>query len=1596
MATELEGKPLKFTAIFESKDAEMGMDAFLKKIQDINSKGVGNNANKAVNKASGQYQSILEGVTQSFGDFVNSNDRFYSAIAQSELGLQKVRNEQGMLNKELKDGIVTEQEYIYKTAQLNQMRKKLSDELKDNKAQLQQFNSTSQKTPAFTRQDTLNELASAHGSGATQSTNLSTTEAFAKATQESLNKLNAELVELDSKLKAGAISNEKYAKSTGEINNKLKEVQLNQEYFNANAGKNIVPTEEISKQKTALDAVSAKYREMVEDAAGAFQSISPKAQLLNNNLTSLKQESANLQAAQKELSVAFQAGDITQKQYLESSRNLAIQQNAVKSRIADTRQELARIDSAERKNIGSIAEMTARLTQMKAAYDKLSESQRNNINVGGKLRSQYQDLSNQVAKLNQEMAGTKSEGVGTALGSIRSIAASLGIAFGAQQLVAFGKELFNIAQEAEGVQIRFAKIGDTTGLEKLRAATLNTVSDLELMKQAIKADNFRIPMDVLAKGLEFATRRANETGESVEYLTQSFVTGLGRKSKLILDNLGISVTELNEEISRTGDFAKSVGNIIDREMAKSGDAVDTLAVKTGKLSAEWELLKLNVSKAFSAIFNPGLPDYTKIEKLTQSYKNGFDSIKGYGLTTSDAFIKDTEFMLKQVNSKLGELKKDSPVFEDIYNKQRGFGGKSPTQLLNDLRRPLVEQQQALQASLAYAQGITKELKIQDRQSKNIYSQSEIEEKLNEANTSYKNAIGDKQRAEAKKEVDKWQKLFDSVSIKANKTSDNKAKRDHDALAKEIAKDNKDREKLLEKWAETDAKYVNKQLSRNEQEVESVKKTYADIKKAIEEHNKTTKGEKTSLVGFDESVNKAVAGVKERQVLDKKLENYKLDYDNYVKYEELKKTVSEKYADEQFKDSLDATKNYYKNLNTEISKLEGKEVDGTITENEKQYLKERLKERKSFDQKTKEDEQAKYTEAYNTAKTHTQRLEDIEREYQQNIKALGNKASAEELANLKKLRDEKIKGENEEFFLKSDLYKKAAKEALIRTRQEIKEQIKAVEELLKTDLAPNIKDRLQKELEGLKINLSIGSVKTNISNLEKQRQDISNALSGYNTLNGISSITDQALDAHPELKKLYDQLNQVTDQIIKLKKETNDGSGGGFLGFLKKLEGNKALQEVSDWGNVAAQSFSEMSQALGGSETQAGYLLGTIGELAGAAADVAGAIASGDPKAIVKSVVGAVGSIISISRRTKEMNRQAREENKKFYDEAMKGERDYQALLRQRERESASRGKNSYNAIIAQLEAIKKQSPELQKAYDKVFSSLQGQDFIDGKGYQHGTWFRKAKTWDVMASLGGSDYNELEKLYSQGKLKDKAKEDFEALKALKEELEEAGLSVEDLQKSLNELLTGTSVSGLASGLADLFANGKRSAQDFGDSFESIMQNAIKSSFQAKFMEDAMQPFYEELAVMMEGGNLTGDQIQKLKDKYINLGEEYAKKWEDIEKVTGVDLSNKDKGSTGSLKNDIQAVTESTAGRLEAEFGGFRIAQLQTLAEVRSHGLTLSKQLEIANSNLVILNAIQVNTYRTAGNTDRLENIENALVSINNKVSSSDAARRGAGL
>ena len=140
----------------------------------------------------------------------------------------------------------------------------------------------------------------------------------------------------------------------------------------------------------------------------------------------------------------------------------------------------------------------------------------------------------------------------------------------AREFVAQGIEM---ATSADGVLRAFRQLDSPGLLQNLRRATKNTVNDLQLMQAAVKARDFRIPLEDMGKYLAFAQLKAQQTGQSVDYMTDSIVTGLGRKSVLILDNLGLSAAEINEEVERTGDFMKGVATIVDRQLAQAGEYV---------------------------------------------------------------------------------------------------------------------------------------------------------------------------------------------------------------------------------------------------------------------------------------------------------------------------------------------------------------------------------------------------------------------------------------------------------------------------------------------------------------------------------------------------------------------------------------------------------------------------------------------------------------------------------------------------------------------------------------------------------------------------------------------------------------------------------------------------------------------------------------------------------------------------------------------------------------------------------------------------------------------------------------------------------------
>jgi len=216
----------------------------------------------------------------------------------------------------------------------------------------------------------------------------------------------------------------------------------------------------------------------------------------------------------------------------------------------------------------------------------------------------------------------------------KELAIGFGAAFSVGMVAEFVKDLAKISGEAEGVGRAFAKIGSVADLQGLRNSVQGTVSDLELMKRAVTASNFGIPVKELGVLLEYAGKVAQDTGQDVDYLVNSIVTGIGRKSPLILDNLGISAVKLKEKLgglsteqASVGKMTEAVASIARDYMTEFGGMVDTNATKVARITAEWENFKksLATSDTFTGVLSELL---TEIEMIVTGYAGAGDIAKG--------------------------------------------------------------------------------------------------------------------------------------------------------------------------------------------------------------------------------------------------------------------------------------------------------------------------------------------------------------------------------------------------------------------------------------------------------------------------------------------------------------------------------------------------------------------------------------------------------------------------------------------------------------------------------------------------------------------------------------------------------------------------------------------------------------------------------------------------------------------------------------------------------------------------------------------------------------------------------------------------------
>ena len=279
---------------------------------------------------------------------------------------------------------------------------------------------------------------------------------------------------------------------------------------------------------------------------------------------------------------------------------------------------MGQMDSTAKTAKGQMNDYKATIEQLTMQYNRMSDAQKqvvgqDYLNSIDQMKQKYQGVAEEVKKINESLASTSSSGgEGGGGGSIAGMLQVFGgnmMTKAAEYIAGLGSEVVQVtmqsmqlAREADGVTNAFARLNKPGLLDNLKEATHGTVSELELMKAAVKFEDFKLPVEELGTMLAFAQQKAKDTGQSVDYMVDSIVTGLGRKSLMILDNLGISAAQVKDKMKETGDMTKAVGEIIREEMSKAGEYVDTTSDQMSRANAKLQDEMLALGRAMQDTF----------------------------------------------------------------------------------------------------------------------------------------------------------------------------------------------------------------------------------------------------------------------------------------------------------------------------------------------------------------------------------------------------------------------------------------------------------------------------------------------------------------------------------------------------------------------------------------------------------------------------------------------------------------------------------------------------------------------------------------------------------------------------------------------------------------------------------------------------------------------------------------------------------------------------------------------------------------------------------------------------------------------------------
>lgn len=737
----------------------------------------------------------------------------------------------------------------------------------------------------------------------------------------------------------------------------------------------------------------------------------------------------------------------------------------------------------------------------------------------------------------------------------------------------------------------------------------------------------------------------------------------------------------------------------------------------------------------------------------------------------------------------------------------------------------------------------------------------------------------------------------------------------------------------------------------------------------------------------------------------KLFEGELDYKKkqYQLYFRWVQNMGKEVADKQFEKLLADGNSYKQYVENEISKLEEKRKNGTLTEGEGNYLISLNTQKGELNGETTALEKFKQqvSDSIGQCQTLAEKIEAVAKAKaklengESGIVSTDERAEAslvlsQQDADLQKelqntvlndyrtFEEQKLSITKQYELLRSQAEQmgdterlaqinKAEQEALSSLNMSYLQQSESWKNLF-TDIDTLTVAQLQELISDIQAQLNAGNLKLSPVDYKAVIDSLNqgkNRIQELNPFKALGTFFNDYLAAKKKLREAEADLASgkgTKESVDEAKKDVKSAAQGI----------TNSIQKVTSISTDCASSLQSMFDALGmeGVADGLGTAIDLMGQLGNAAASV-GKFMSGDILGGITGMVSSITSVVGIFAKLHDKKYEKRIQNlQKQIDNLQTAysrlERAFNNTYWVFNDEQRQGYEKNIQAIKDQIAALEKQREVAKKAWDFAqYAKLTTQI------KQLNAQLNKAKEGGDMLALWQSqkeslrEQQELMRQQIQAE-KSKKKTDNNKIKEWENQIEEINQQIEDLDKQMMETFAGTDVKSaideFADAIVDAYCSGEDAAKALGETTKKVLKNAVVEALKRNFLAKGINDAVEYLGKAMEDGVLTDEEKKEFERQANAAGEKFKQGLEAV----GDWIKDVDDVASDPLTGAVTSMSEETGGVIAGRLNAFIINQGEQTSIMREQ---LLQQSEIARN--------------TALSAERLQNIESTLKRIETK-------------